>query len=238
MKMAEIVIQNHHLLSIISRFDIRLGFGEHTVTEVCEQYNIHLEFFIEIVNAFNNPAFFPKKNMNQFPLKLIVEYLHKAHKFYLDVKVPEINKLIEQLLNSSDEETQKAVILIQRFFEEYAQQLQEHIKREEQLIYPYILELEKVFESQNKTEIEAFKQKYTFIIDEYARDHEDIEEKLYDIKNLIIKYIKPQENYVISFKILGQLAHLEDDINDHSEMENKVLIPRVRLMETNLNKAN
>ena len=93
------------------------------------------------------------------------------------------------------------------------------------------MELENVFESKDPKKISDFRLKYSFNIDDYAQEHEDIEEKLYDIKNLIIKYIKPQDNYVIYFKILGQLAHLEDDINDHSEMENKVLIPRVRIME-------
>ncbi len=236
--MAEVIIQNHHLLSIISRFGIRLGFGEKSVKEVCENNNIHTNFFVEIVNAFNDPDFFPKKNMDQFPLNLIIDYLYKAHNFYMKVKVPEIKSLIEELLNSSDTETRKPILLIQKFFDEYALQLKEHIQREEKLIYPYILQLEKVYESKDSAEIAKFKSQYTFIIDEYARDHEDIEEKLYDIKSIIIKYITTTKNQVKYYKILGQLAHLEDDINDHSEMENKVLIPRVRIMESFLTKEN
>lgn len=231
MKMAEVIVQNHHLLSIINRFGIQLGFGERSVAEVCELYEIPVDFFLEIVNAFNNPDFFPMKNMNSFPLGLIVDYLFKAHSFYLDVKVPEIEVLIEKLLRSTDSESKKAVLLIQKFFAEYAQQLKEHIEKEEQEVYPYIMDLEKLYESNKMEDIANFTAQYAFRIDEYARDHEDIEEKLYDIKNLIIKYIKPQGDYVTCFKILGQIDHLEEDINDHSKMENKILIPRVRVME-------
>jgi regulator of cell morphogenesis and NO signaling len=231
MKMADVIIQNHHLLSIINRFGIKLGFGEQTVSEVCKSYDIPVSFFLEIVNAFNDPDFFPKKNMYSFPLKLIIEYLFKAHDYYINLKVPEIKSLIEQVANTKDAKTQKAVLLIQAFFDEYATQLKIHIEREEQKVYPYILELESVFDSKDQNKINDFKAKYNFRIDDYAKEHEDIEEKLYDIKNLIIKYIEPKDNYVIYFKILGQLAHLEEDINDHSEMENKVLIPRVRIME-------
>ncbi len=230
-KMADVIIQNHHLLSIINRFGIQLGFGEQTVAEVCKLYDIQVDFFLEIVNAFNNPDFFPKKNMYLFPLELIIEYLYKAHDYYINIKVPEIKILIQKASKTQDEKTKKAVLLIQAFFDEYAQQLKNHIEREEHRIYPYILELEKVSEHKNVAEIAEFKSKYNFTIDDYAKEHEDIEEKLYDIKSLIIKYIKPQEDFIIYYKILGQLAHLEDDINDHSEMENKVLIPRVRLME-------
>lgn len=169
--------------------------------------------------------------MYSFPLKLIIEYLFKAHDYYINVKVPEIKSLIEKVANTEDKKTHKAVLLIQAFFDEYAVQLKKHIEREEKKIYPYILELESIYESKEANKIIEFKTKYDFSIDDYAQEHEDIEEKLYDIKNLIIKYIKPQDDYFIYFKILGQLAHLEDDINDHSEMENKVLIPRVRIME-------
>jgi regulator of cell morphogenesis and NO signaling len=236
MKMAEVIIQNHHLLSIINRFGIQLGFGEKSIEQVCEQNNIPTNFFLEIVNAFNDPDFFPKKNMDKFPLKLIIDYLFKAHAFYINIKVPEIKSLIIELLKNTEGETQKAVVLIQRFFNEYAEQLKDHVVREEKEVYPYILQLEKVYESSNLSDVEKFKSTYGFRIDEYARDHEDIEEKLYDIKNLIIKYISPEDSYVICFKLLGQLAHLEEDIYDHTEMENKVLIPRVRLMESYLDK--
>ncbi len=229
--MADVIIQNHHLLAIINRFGIKLGFGEQTVAEVCSSYNIPVEFFLEIVNAFNDPDFFPKKNMYSFPLSLIIDYLFKAHDYYINVKVPEIKGLIEKVTKTKDIKTQKAVLLIQAFFNEYADQLKKHIKREEEKVYPYILELENVFDSKEQNKINEFKSKYNFRIDDYAIEHEDIEEKLYDIKNLIIKYISPKDNYIIYFKILGQLAHLEEDINDHSEMENKVLIPRVRIME-------
>ncbi len=235
-KMAEVIIQNHHLLSLINRFGIELGFGEQSVSEVCNFYNIPTNFFLEIVNAFNDPDFFPKKNLDAFPLELIIDYLFKAHRYYLEVKVPEIKKLITDLARQSNKNTQKAILLIQTFFEEYAQQLKLHIKNEEEVIYPYILDLEKIYTSKNQEVIKAFKEKYNFTIEEYARNHESIEEKLYDIKSLIIKYIKPKDNYIICFKILGQLAHLEDDINDHSDMENKVLIPRVKAMEKAINK--
>ena len=237
-KMADVIIQNHHLLAIIDRFGIKLGFGEKTVSQVCQEYNIPVDFFLEIVNTFNNPEFFTKPNMDSFPLKLIIDYLRKAHDFYLNVKVPEIRLLINKMLETDNKEIKKAVLLISNFFEDYASQLRQHIEKEDTVVYPYVLILEQAYETKDITELEIFLIKHDFKIDEYARNHDNIEEKLYDIKSLIIKYIIPDDNYVSSFKVLGQLAHLEDDINDHSRMENKVLIPRVKKMEELLIKLN
>jgi regulator of cell morphogenesis and NO signaling len=238
MKMANVIIQNHHLLAIIDRFGIKLGFGEKTVSQVCKEYNIPVDFFLEIVNTFNNPDFFTKPNMDSFPLSLIVDYLRKAHDFYLNVKVPEIRILINRMLDTENNEIKKAVLLISNLFDDYALQLKQHIEKEDTVVYPYVLLLEQAYETKDITDLELFLIKHNFKIDEYARNHDDIEEKLYDIKSLIIKYITPDNNYVSSFKVLGQLAHLEDDINDHSRMENKVLIPRVKKMEELLIKLN
>jgi len=174
--------------------------------------------------------------MDTFPLSLIIDYLRKAHNFYINIKVPEIRALIGKMLETDNRETKKAVLLISNFFEDYAAQLKNHIEREDTVVYPYVLKLENAYDSKDTTELDMFVAKHNFKIDEYASSHDNIEEKLYDIKSLIIKYIKPDSNYVTSFKALGQLAHLEDDINDHSRMENKVLIPRVRQMEVVLGK--
>jgi len=238
MKMANVIIQNHHLLAIIDRFGIKLGFGERTVNQVCEQYSIPVNFFLEIVNTFNDPDFFTKRNMDAFPLSLIVGYLRKAHKFYLEVKIPEIRELINAMLKTDNDKTKKAVYLIKNFFEDYASQLNTHIDREDKIVYPYVLLLEEAYETRNVDLLRDFIFKNDFKIEEYASSHDNIEEKLFDIKSLIIKYLEPDDNYVVSFKTLGQLAHLEDDINDHSDMENKVLIPRVKEMENSLSKLN
>jgi len=125
-------------------------------------------------------------------------------------------------------------MLIHKFFNEYATQLQTHIAFEEKSVYPYIIELEKVHNKNNAEAIKHFTENNEFIIKDYATQHDNIEEKLFDIKNLIIKYISPKENFSLCFKILGQIGHLEEDIKDHSEMENKIIVPQVAIMEKNL----
>jgi len=238
MKMADVIIQNHHLLSVINRFGIQLGFGEKSVDNVCKMHEINTDFFLDMINSFNDPDFFPKQKFKSYPLSLIVDYLYKAHDFYINVKVPEINSLIENLQQSSSGDTAKAVTLIHKFFNEYASQLKSHIEFEEKNVYPYIQELETVYNGGDESTIKEFMLNNEFIIKDYATQHDNIEEKLYDIKNLIIKYISPKENFSLCFKILGQIAHLEEDIKDHSEMENKIIVPQVAIMEQNLQTRN
>lgn len=65
----------------------------------------------------------------------------------------------------------------------------------------------------------------------YADDHDNIEDKLFDLKNLMIKYLPPTEDYSLSNAILYELFRLERDLGDHSRIEEKVLIPKVEAIE-------
>jgi regulator of cell morphogenesis and NO signaling len=233
-KMADLILNNHHLLSVVNRFGITLGFGEKTVDEVCTAHNVDTGFFLEIVNAFNEPGYFPHDHLEDFSLSLIISYLKNTHDYYLNHKIPEIGSMIKRLLNESDEPLQKELVLIDKFFNEYRDNLTAHIKREENTVYPYILKLEKYYKDPQSLSENDINELKTYAIERYAEEHDDIQESLYDLKSLIIKYLPPQQNNVLCYKILGQLGHLEKDINDHSNMENRVLIPRVELMEKSL----
>ncbi len=55
--------------------------------------------------------------------------------------------------------------------------------------------------------------------------------KLFDLKNLIIKYLPPAKDYTLSNALLFEIFRLERDLNDHSRIEEKVLVPKMQLIE-------
>jgi len=46
LKMYEIVSDNPRLLLVLERFNISLGFGDQTIHEICESYNITERLFL------------------------------------------------------------------------------------------------------------------------------------------------------------------------------------------------
>lgn len=226
MKMAEVIHMNYTLLPVLNRFEIELGFGDSSVEEVCKINNVNVHFFLEIVNAFNDKDYFPKKNLQQFSVSLIVNYLRKNHIYYISEIIPHIEQTINSLSDNS-----KNSKLLKNFFAEYKKELLFHIEREENVVYPYVIEIEKINSSSKSTEN---LNKYS--IDIFADEHENIEEKLFDLKNIIIKYMPSRTESGIYNKILFDLFTLEKDLNDHSRIEEKVLIPKVREIEKLLKK--
>jgi regulator of cell morphogenesis and NO signaling len=225
-KLADVIHHNYLLLPILNRFNIQLGFGNKTVKEICSEQGVHLQFFLEIVNSFLDNDYFPETELQSFPLKYIIDYIKRSHVFYVEFKVPQIEKLIAELLEKASVENRQSYKLIQNFFIEYKAELIEHIDKEEDNIHPYVLKLDEAIQN-NKvdSELRALVKKESITL--YADDHDNIEDKLFDLKNLMIKYLPPTEDYSLSNAILYELFRLERDLGDHSRIEEKVLIPKV-----------
>ena len=228
-KMADVVHMNYFILTVLNRFGIQLGFGDKTVEEVCKQFNVDLDFFLEIANAFVDPDYFPKKHLQTFPVKLITDYLQKTHQFYHQVKVPEIEQLMKEMIDLCY--TQKENLgLLKKFFNDYKQELSNHTRREEEVVFPYTLAIEEAYLGKNPDH-KILVLMETYSIDVFKNEHDNIEEKLFDLKNIIIKYLPQPKDPRLCNKLLYELSILEKDISDHSRIEDKVLVPKIREME-------
>jgi regulator of cell morphogenesis and NO signaling len=230
MKMAEVIHLNYHLLPIISRFGIHLGFGEKTIEQLCIEYNLDLNFFLVILNSYHDKDYFPRKHLQGFPVELIIEYLRKSHEYYLKIKIPLIDKLLKQLSLQDKGLGGESLLLINKFFNEYKHELSTHIQREEDKVYPYIFTIEDAFrQGKSNSDLVALIRKYS--IDDYENEHDNVEDKLYDLQNIIIKYLPPPLDMNLCHTVLMEMFRLESDLYDHARIEDMVLVPKVRFME-------
>ena len=232
MKMADLIHLDFQLLAFIQRIGIPLGFREKTIHEVCEQHKVNVDFFLQLANAFHDPDYFPKEKLIQFKAEWLVSYLKRTHINYIEHKIPEIEEKIVELEEDLKETTQ-SYELIKNFFTEYIREFSIHIELEEKTVFPYVLGLSKCIETKKITE--EFKQRFSeYNINTYLTEHNDIEEKLYDLKNILIKYLPPPIDNSKYNALLFDIFRLEQDLRDHSKLEDKILIPRVRNMEKEL----
>jgi regulator of cell morphogenesis and NO signaling len=59
---------------------------------------------------------------------------------------------------------------------------------------------------------------------------------MYDLKNIIIKYLPPNYDLNIGNSLLASLFMFEKDLKNHSRIEDKILIPKVRQLEKMIGK--
>jgi regulator of cell morphogenesis and NO signaling len=233
--MADVIHINYMLLTILKRFNIPLGFGDKTIEKVCRSHDVNTDFFLEIINSFHDKSYFPEQNLKAFSLELIVKYLRNTHDYYMLEKIPEIEGYIEELIQNCVTENKPNLSMLKKFFTDYKQELNEHIKKEDEMVLPYVLEIDKAYKN-NTIDKPLYDKIKNYSINDYEDEHENVEDKLFDLKNIIIKYLPPLQNKNLCNTILIELFLLERDLNDHSRIEDTVLVPKVDQMEQELTK--
>ncbi len=230
--MADLVHANYQLVNIMNRFGIEFGFGDKSVDQVCTENGVNTRFFIEIVNAYQDHNYYPEFDINNLPINHVLLYLSNAHKSYIRHKLPLVREMLEKLIQESKGQEYN-MNLLKNFFLEYVQEVTTHIHREEEVVYPYV---RNVFEQFCKEEVdkEFVEKMMTYSINDYLNEHDNIEEKLYDLKNIIIKYLPPPATSFRLNDMLFELFRLESDLNDHTRLEEKILIPMVLMMEESI----
>ena len=234
--MADIITADKRAMLLMPRFGIDMGVGDKTVKQICREQGIQLDFFLLMVNVFLHPHFFPGKKLKNVDVTLLLLYLANAHEYYIREKIPALQTLVGEFLFRLE---QPARGQLDRFFREYIREVIEHIEYEEKIVFPYIQSLVKPADAGSTAtdpsdeDIKAIQERG---IREFEKRHNDIEEKLSDLKNLLIKYVPPAGDRYLRIRVLNELIDLEQDLNDHARLEDKVLVPIVEDIEKQLHK--
>lgn len=223
MKISDIIISNPYLMLMLEHLEINMEVHEKTVEQICNENNIRSGLFLTIANLFNGFKPSPMTEYSSNDIQTIINYLKNSHQYYLKEKYPQIQDYIKQIyqINNHPE-----ILMIDKFFDKYFIEVTEHLDYENQVVFPYVLNLD------NKLSQKNYEDKMSsYSVTEYREHHNDIEEKLTDLKNLLIKYLTQKGDQQLRRKLLFCLFELEYDLNIHSQIEDSILIPLVEKME-------
>lgn len=217
MKMAELMDIDFSLLGVLTRMGLSFGFGEATVEEVCRKGGVNPETFLLICQVYAYDGYRPTRQvLEQADVKEIVNYLHRSHAYYMEVAVKELSDALERMVQPCDGRRQD---IIRKFFGEYKEELSKHFEYEENLVFPYVYS------------VLGHAQGGQFSIGEYEQNHSNVEEKLEDLKSLVMKYMPSQCDPQEAYKALFYIYSLEQDLRKHTVIEDEILVPMVGRME-------
>jgi len=229
-RMSEAVSENPFLLLLLEHLDIDLPLQEKSLGDVASESCTERDLFLTFVNLYQDLSHNAEIPFTGTEVPSIIRYLRNSHRYYTEEVYPGIMETIRGIsLSENSEETR----MIEKFFMEYLSEVKNHFDYEELTVFPYIVQLyERLAGKGHETEPAGYS------VSEYREHHDDIEEKLNDLKSLLIEYLPLKEGRQVRRKLLFRLYELEHDLRIHSGIEDHILIPLVTSMEARINKDN
>ncbi len=216
-KMRDLVRNNSELILVMGRFDISLGFGDKTVREVCRTHHVDEKTFLAVVNYVAGRDY----RFEDVSLSSLIRYLKQSHEYFLDFNLPNIRRKLIEAVDCSD--GNDIAMLIIRFYDEYVQAVRKHMEYENETVFSYVEQLLQGHLKRNYT------------ISEFASKHAPIGDKLKELKDVIIRCYPEKNNYLLNAALL-EIISCEQDLTSHCQIEDKLFVPAVKLIEQQLRK--
>lgn len=221
MRMAELIESNYNLLLLFPRFGLELGVGENSVAEQCMRQGVSPDLFVMMCNIYTFADYMPTPaELEQLDIEQLLSYLSRSHKYYIDSRIKPIEQQLKAITGHC---SPTHSVVLQRFFSEYEQEVIHHFAYEEDTVFPYIRMLMACHKMQAEYDIETFK-----------NNHSNIDDKLSDLKNILVKHLRGIGMADQTTELLFQIFSLEEDLNKHTFIEDVVLIPLVQHLEAKI----
>ncbi len=225
--LANVIHSNYRVLMVLDRMGIKLGFDNKTIEQVTKEYNISTSAFLIILNLFCNNKYIPEVGKQFEFIPDFLTYLKNSHRYFLSEKIPDIQQNIKQLVHILHDSKAE---MVESFYNKYIEEVTEHIDYENETVFPFIEEMYDAF--LNKRDPSLLLKEYDISI--YGEHHDDIEDILKDLKNILIRHLPQKEKGKTRRLVLQQLFELESDLFSHTRIEDEVLIPLVKELENKL----
>ncbi len=211
-KMKRLIDTEPLLLMAMSRFGISLGFGEKTVGEICAEQGVDSSTFLAVCNFIS----YGKEDAQSLSVEALMRYLRGAHTYFLEFCLPLIRRRLIEAIDCSG--TDEVAMLILKFFDENTSEVKRHMDHENEHVFTYV-------DGLLKGHI-----KPGYNIDVFAAGHHRIDEKLNELKDIIIRYLPQRENNQLN-AVLFDIINCRQDLISHCAVENRLFVPAVKQLE-------
>ena len=221
-KLADVILRDYNLIPVVNSFGIELGFGDKTIASICSKHQIDAVFFSVLLNVISSESYVLDKQINVLNTSQLLDYLRKTLANY---KVSQINVIdihIAQLIASSSGENEH-LQLIENFFFQFKTEFNQYESDVNIQLYDVI---ESVYDG---FFCKGMKPTCKFPDFELFREHfYQLNEKLSDMKSLLIKYLSGNFDRRIRNAIIYIISRFEEDMHNYMRLQYKLFKPMMQ----------
>ena len=206
--------------------------GHRPLAVACREASLPVEDLtrsLEEAGRASQPG--PERDWRQEPLAALIEHIIDTHHSGARQELDRLEKLFDKVCSRHGRNHQE-LFEARKTFHQLRQDLIPHMLKEEQVLFPYIMRMEKAV-GEDRPIPPPFFGTVRNPVRTMMTEHDTAGDLLKRLRGITDGYTTPPDG-CISFQTLYQaLAAFEADLHQHIHLENNILFPRASEMEEN-----
>ncbi|MBR6283511.1 MAG: helix-turn-helix transcriptional regulator [Muribaculaceae bacterium] len=205
-RLSDVITRDPSTVTVLSRFGLRLGVGDLTVSGICRSRGINTALLTTILNTFLYEDYVPETAMIPSVTSELVDYLSQTNDYYERFLLPNIERHFQLLIGKSSGNNNLQLML--QFFHEVKQQL-----------------LERINDDRTRWQSGKLKNNPEDQHLSTEADNDTIEDKINDLVNMIVIHLQGDYDANLALAVLHAIVSLKKDITQNNRIRKRILHP-------------
>lgn len=229
-RVREIVVANPRAAKVFedAGVDYCCG-GEKSLSEACMQTGVPAEEMLKRLQENSEQAGADAVNWAAASLSTLAQHIVEKHHRYVRNAIPRVRSLLERVKAKHGANHPELTGIEERFFD-LGQELQMHMHKEEQMLFPYIEALDRAAGGNGRLDPPFF-QTVRNPVHMMMEEHDSAGELLRAMRKLSSGYQVPADACESYKELYRSLEEFEADLHTHIHLENNILFPRAVELE-------
>ncbi len=196
-----------------------------SLDEVCLERGLSRQKVIQCFYQFDNDQKCSFRELSNYPIDLLLEYLKHSHHLFIKEKLPYIAYLLNNCRSSQLED-------LKDVFPVFVEDFIKHIYEEEDELFDYVSELHRIKTRRMKNPAIRLIADSGISLRSLQEEH-DTEDEMGNLRELIETIDIPDLHTHV---IIQEFKAFDREILYHAEIENEILFPRAIALENDIKK--
>ena len=207
--------------------------GGKSLEEACAAQKLAVSDVLATLESPAEPIATPASQWQTGSLAELIAHIVGKHHAYVKTEVPRLEQLLAKVC-SVHGQNHPELHQIRETFAGLGQELSMHLMKEENILFPYIVEMEKAHNSLRAAPRPMFGTVQN-PVHMMIMEHDSAGDALRSIRQLSSGFTVPGDGCISFQTLYGALQAFEADLHQHIHLENNILFPRAIAMENGAN---
>lgn len=234
--LAQIVTDNYKAAQVFEKYALDFCCkGKVALSKVCVDKHIEMDVIERELNDLDETNTDIISRFNAWQPSFLVDYIIENHHNYVKEAMDRLIFYTTKISRvHGDRHPELKIISV--LFDEVVEELQAHMMKEEDILFPYIKRMDSTLHRDIRNEEDKFVniENPLHIMEE---EHETVGNLMSEIHKLSHNFTPPEDacnTYRVTY---AELKEFEKDLHQHIHLENNILFPKARLMDRELREA-